>query len=531
MLKLSPDSLDWALTHIEKQGDTDIFPQPFEYEAIRFRWDDPGPDPRKPKPTIRDFLSKQDIHSWTVRPFRRCLSPKHRFGFRVSTQLDPLDAIFFTALLYDIGEDIESVRIAATEEIVHSYRFKPDSNGRLFDPAYTYGSFVERSRELSESCEWVVVADIADFFPRIYSHPLENALATCTSKSDHATAIKKLIGQWNYRVSYGIPVGPAVSRLLSELVISDVDAALLSEGQEFCRFSDDYRIFCADERSAYEALAILARTLFENHGLTLQQIKTRILTKDHFKELNDRSEGGEERKSLSERFKELLVEIGITDWYEPIEYDELPAPLQKKIDSLNLVGLLEEQMDAEFGIDVGLCQFALRRLAQLDDDDAVEKVLDGIVHLYPVFRDVMAYLMAMRGLDETRKHELGGKLLSLVDDSVVGHLEYHRLWLFHIFTQGREWDNEDCFVDLLNRYRDEFSTRELILALGRAHQSHWFKLMKREFHQFRTWERRAFLAAASCLPGDEGKFWYQSVSAGLDELERAIVDWVRANPF
>ena len=39
MLKLRNDSLEWALKHIENYGDTDIFPVPFEYEAIRYLWD------------------------------------------------------------------------------------------------------------------------------------------------------------------------------------------------------------------------------------------------------------------------------------------------------------------------------------------------------------------------------------------------------------------------------------------------------------------------------------------------------------
>ena len=99
-LRLSPDSLDWALTHIESYGDTDVFPIPFEYQAIRNSWDE-----------LRDYLSRIDLLNWTTRPLRRCLSPKHRFGFRVSTQLDPLDQIIYTSLVYELGDDIEAVRI------------------------------------------------------------------------------------------------------------------------------------------------------------------------------------------------------------------------------------------------------------------------------------------------------------------------------------------------------------------------------------------------------------------------------------
>ena len=71
MLRLQEDTLDWALTHIEKCGDTDIFPIPFEFEAIRFDWDS----------TIKPWLKNVDMLQWQFRPHRRCLSPKHRFVF------------------------------------------------------------------------------------------------------------------------------------------------------------------------------------------------------------------------------------------------------------------------------------------------------------------------------------------------------------------------------------------------------------------------------------------------------------------
>jgi hypothetical protein len=35
---LQPDSLAWALAHVRRYDDTDIFPLPFEYEAIAHDW-------------------------------------------------------------------------------------------------------------------------------------------------------------------------------------------------------------------------------------------------------------------------------------------------------------------------------------------------------------------------------------------------------------------------------------------------------------------------------------------------------------
>jgi hypothetical protein len=96
MLKLGATSLDWALAHVKGFGDTPIFPKPFEFDAMAHCWND----------GLRDWVSTQDIETWTPRPYRRCLSPKQRYSFRVSTQLDPLDALVFAAIVRDSGEDL-----------------------------------------------------------------------------------------------------------------------------------------------------------------------------------------------------------------------------------------------------------------------------------------------------------------------------------------------------------------------------------------------------------------------------------------
>lgn len=533
-LRIQPASLDWALKHIETLGDTDIFPVPFEFQAIREWWNaNPSPIGPKQRVVVRDWLASLDLLNWVARTPRRCLSPKHHFGFRASTQLDPLDALIYTALVYELGDDLEAARIPAGDNIVHSYRFSPDTDGRMFDQEFGYDSFRTRAIELASSvgCEWVVVADIADFYPRLYSHPLENALAAATTKSGHLTVIKKMLSSWNHSVSYGIPVGPAASRLLAEVAINDVDAALLGESLRHVRFVDDFRIFTSSERDAYSALAFLANTLFENHGLTLQQHKTYIQPAPEFLEDNELGEAGQERRSLSDRFESILDKLGVSGWYEPIDYDGLPKQLQAEIDALNLRDLLEEHINATDPLDPLIVRFILRRLSQLDDSSATDVVFGNMKRLYPVFKDAIGYVTAMRSLDATDKHELGLKLLNLIDDDVVGHLEYHRAWILATFANNADWNNSDRFIPVYNRYPDPFTRRDIMLALGRANRGEWFKARKRSIGELAHWEKRAFLAAASCLPGDEATHWYQSLAPQLDELEKIVVDWARRHPF
>lgn len=120
MLKLKKRSLDWALKHAVRFGDTDVFPHQFEFEAIKHDWKD-----------ISKFLVSEDIHNWKTRPLRSLLSPKSRYGFRIITQLDPLDFLIFAALVYEIGGDLEAHRVPVRDKIVYSHRFNPDSDGRM----------------------------------------------------------------------------------------------------------------------------------------------------------------------------------------------------------------------------------------------------------------------------------------------------------------------------------------------------------------------------------------------------------------
>jgi len=275
----------------------------------------------------------------------------------------------------------------------------------------------------------------------------------------------------------------------------------------------------------------LANVLFEIHGLTLQQNKTHILPVADFIERYLETGSKKEKTSLTQRFREILEDIGIEDPYEEIDYDELDSEIQEKIDSLNLRGILEEQISLGADLNLNITGFVLRRLSQINDLDGLEIVLGNIGILYPVFKEVLAYFTAIRKVDAEYRQKVGKFLLSLIEDSVVGHLEYHKCWIINTFTKDREWDNQDEFVTIYNNNNDEFSHRESVLAIGRAGQDHWFKARKRTVFQFGPWEKRAFLAAASCLPKEEAHYWYSSIYGQLDILEKSIVDWAKANPF
>jgi hypothetical protein len=522
MLFLQNNSLDWALSHVLHYGDTDVFPVPFEYAAIEHDWT-----------AVKASLAGVDILQWTTRPQRILLSPKARNGFRVITQLDPLDFLVFASLVQEIAIDLEARRIPTGENRVFSYRTALQADGQLFSPEIGYRQFLEAcQRKLADNpgVLFVATTDISDFYARIYHHRLENALHTASGRTNHVRAIMRLLSGWNGTETFGIPIGSAPSRLLAEITLADVDEALLAAGVDFIRFNDDYRIFADTYERGYRAITFLAETLYRNHGLNLQPQKTEVLTSIQFRDRYLVTPLDRELNSLHARFEALATELGLADWYEPIEYDDLEEDQKEAIDSLNLAELFREEL-AQNEPELPIIRFVLRRLSQLGDSGLVNDIFANLDKLHPVLPDICRYVQSLRHLDAPGRSALGARMLALLSGSVVSELPYHRMWILDLFVHSREWDNEARFFALYATESDPACRRNLILAMGRAHQAHWFQSQWRTLFDQPHWPRRALLAGASCMSVDARRHWYRSVEPQLDTLELAVMRWARQNPF
>lgn len=522
MLTLQANSLDWALDHALRFGDTDVFPPIFEYEAIQKDW-----------ARLRDWLNSQDILEWQVRPHRTLLSPKAKFGFRVITQLDPLDFLLFAATIREIASDIENNRVTVDQNIVFSYRVLIGADGQIFDPSVGYENFLTQARDLlrDDSINFVATTDIADFYSRIYHHRLDNALQSATNRQSHVQAIMRLLAGWNGTETFGIPVGNAPSRLLAEITLADVDEALLANRVRFIRYNDDYRIFTQTYSEAYRHLAFLADVLYRNHGLTLQPQKTTIFEREIFIHRFFSTPEDVEFDSLRSGFNHLISELNLTDRYETINYGDLTEEQKELVDSLNLIQLFRNELETDRESDLNLIRFILRRMAQLGDTSIIDDVLDNLDVLHPAFPDIIQYFKRLNNLSVEERSRIGSRILDLLNDSIISELDYHRMWALDLFTHSTEWNNQDRFFKLLVSARDTLSKRQIILAMGRASQRHWFQSQWRSLFDEPHWSRRALLAAASCMPPDARKHFYRSVKPRLDHLEIAVMKWAKENPF
>lgn len=211
------DAATRAIRNIIRHGDTDIFPYPFE--TLMFR-------DKEPECIAVLESMNNEFDDWiTSRPPEvfESLSQIGYTGFRWASQIEPFWNAYYLALVISIADEIESVRVAPDENTVFSYRYDwQEDDAKLFRDS-TWYSYRRFAIEESQNCEFVVVTDIADFYPRIYHHRVENALRRLSGIEDVPKRLTSLLMQFSRNVSYGLSIGGPASRILSELALSDVD--------------------------------------------------------------------------------------------------------------------------------------------------------------------------------------------------------------------------------------------------------------------------------------------------------------------
>jgi hypothetical protein len=512
-MKLQDASLDAALSHLEKFGDTDLLPNAFEIEAIRFSW-----------PTIKAHLAAIDINNYTSRTSRRCLAPKGKYSFRVVTQLDPLDAILWTALVIEMGAGIEKRRPSVRSGRVHSHRFDAKlTDGRLYLREWNYSSFRAAGLKLAGSGQYshVVCTDIADFYPRLYLHPLENSLAE-SGNVEAAKAMAKLVKSSNLLSSYGLPVGVDAARLLSEATIIDIDELLAHKALTYIRYSDDFQFFAKSETEAQIVLADFARNLYEMHGLTLQVGKTAILP---IKNYIDRY--GESEQDAVDKSERARIQAAVDLHGEYGEQIELSEDEVEALAGLNLFEMLAEQLGRDHP-DLAMCRLLLSRIALAGLVDTEGLLLANVLRIPSLVPGIAQALASQRHPADDFTADSEGELFALADRDSLGFLEFTRSWALSRLIHPNLTVRIPPLNNLYEKCSDTWTRREVMLLLARRKASAWFRSKRHEFQGMNPWERRAFLLGAVHLSGDESKFFLKSVGSSLDPLEKAVVTWAQA---
>ena len=156
-------------------------------------------------------------------------------------------------------------------------------SGRMI---YEYLELAEKDL-LAESYKYnfLLKTDIKNFYPSIYTHAIAWALHTKEKIRNGneknlrycGNIFDVLIQYSNDRKTNGIPIGPALSDLISEIILSSVDILvskkLKKEDFIAARYKDDYFFLIHNEDQAKRILKVLQNT-FKQFNLFINEEKT-----------------------------------------------------------------------------------------------------------------------------------------------------------------------------------------------------------------------------------------------------------------
>jgi RNA-directed DNA polymerase len=141
-------------------------------------------------------------------------------------------------------------------------------------------------REIHEGREWIVDADLKDFFGSVDHEKLLILVAQRIADGRVLRLIRAFLKAGSYGegrlfpTERGTPQGGVVSPLLSNVLLTPFDKEMRRKGYQLTRYADDWLLTC---RSAAEARAglLAASGVLEKLGVRINRQKTRIVHVRH----------------------------------------------------------------------------------------------------------------------------------------------------------------------------------------------------------------------------------------------------------
>ncbi|HAZ13264.1 MAG: hypothetical protein A2X86_00450 [Bdellovibrionales bacterium GWA2_49_15] len=500
---LSAASLEWAMNHITKFGDTDIFPVPFEYIAIKNRW-----------VSIKQHLETLDFAEYQPKNTFNLLVPKKN-GYRVARQLDPIDNIMMLAAIHEIAPILEKSR--SEDTVACSYRIEIDSENFKMYRDDGWKMFYQISQKLAKKNKHVLTLDIADFYNQIYLHGVHNQLESAGVNIVRATSIENFLINLNAKKSVGLPVGPVFSIILAEMVLNDLDYFIKQLGFDYVRYVDDIRIFCGNSNQAERILHDVSEYLYSSLRLTLQTHKVKKLTTKKFLESNLYDPEEKKEEKYLDALKEKVTETGYGATEEDIE-DEHGFELESES--------LQQVFDHCLSLsshEIGYFKALLRLATKGRIRSILDTVLTNLELLMPVYRDVIKYLLAVE--NDGCKNKIEAAVLGIMKMGCYKKLPYQRAWShYYYFSPKQRFDASDQFEAV-----KQVSKRDFMLLLAEHGKDHkaLFMPYKENWQNFSAPERRAIIYASKILPTTERKIWLKNVEASTgDFFEKEIARYM-----
>lgn len=522
MARVKENHLEWALKHLQRYSHSDFYPRIFEFAAISHNWQQ-----------VKEFILSLDLDNYYPKSPMINLAQKPNGTFRIAHQLDPIDSIIYTALVRELCETIENYRIPESVKIACSYRIKPDLEGSFFPRETGWDVFISRSNELAKKYEsgYVIVADITDFYNQIYTHRIRNLIeeAGKGTLDEQARVMENFLFSLNKETSRGIPVGPAPSVILAELIMANIDNKILTYTDDFVRYVDDIRIFFANREDAVFVLHELTQHLYSYHRLVLSGEKTNIHPMKKFREEFLRNEEKEENAVIMAKADEMAHEkidelLDFVTPYDSFDYDEEYEKALAEIMDEEKFHLLSDTYHELFEqsisppIDFILIRHILRKSARYRIRKLVSLVLDNFERMLPVIREVVIYLNAVINDEIISVHN---KKFDTIISAHYMRMPFVNLWVSHLLQNQRL-----SRINLPVNYERIQSIRGKALIALRRQDTTWVRDFRDNIDVLGPWDKRAVLYSSSILPSDEITHWVRAAAASGDIVDKSISSYI-----
>jgi hypothetical protein len=510
----SEDSFNWSISHILKFGDTDIFPVPFEYSIFHNQWND-----------VLSFLKSLDLANIELEASNFMMIPKHYQGFRAATQLDPIDCLLYTAMVYEMSSHIENSRIPIDQKISCSYRIDPKPTGDFFIKDSGWNDFHDKSEEYIENeCEYVLIADISDFYNQVSHHRIQNALSSFGISENTSKVAERLLSNINsVHHSRGVPVGPSASILLTEACLDDVDDFLIRKGLRHTRYVDDFRIFCKDYEEALTSLELLSGYLYTSHRLSLQSSKTKILKKETFKAKDLFNPELEENNKRTEKILELFYSKSTSYEFTHTELGETDEDVD---DEEILIEILQDILEKDF-INLGYTRYLLRKATQLQSDVLVQGLIDNIEKFIPVFRDLILYFIKVHS--PTNNEIIAEKLEYIYNTSPYKNIPFLQYWILTAYATEKNLCDGEKAMRMAEK-SDVIISERMQALIAKTHGiTDWVRSKKEIWKNYSPWAQRAIIWSSTALSSDERKHWLRSLKNYPNHSIKFIAQYLLSN--
>lgn len=512
-MKLNKDSLTWAIKHLLKLSDTDLFPRPFELDVIAELGENG-----------LNILESIDLGNYNPGPSRRFIVPKDDLSYRVATQLDPLDSIMLAAIIKQYGSNIELRRRSLKEKSVFSYRFKPDEHGYFYNQDYSWNLFWKNCYINSKKHSHAVILDVSDYYNQIYHHTIENQLGESNFPNQVIKWVMKLIESTTAKVSRGIPVGPHSTHIIAEASFIPIDNSLSARGYKFCRFVDDIIIFADSKNEARTIILDVANILDKQQRLILQKQKTKILTSN---ELRKHSKEMVEDRPINDFEKDLLTIIKKYSQGNPYAVVYLGKISEDDLKQFNkeIIEKIFEDYLKEEDPDFIRLRWFIRRLSQIGHPAAVDYCIKNLDSMIPALSDICHYFVSVCNKQTIDWATIGKDLLTILDHEIIKSNEFFQISIYSLFNRRPELNHIN---KLIKRYSavSPHLRREIILSCYKNQDADWIRELKEQYSSMDSWNKRAYLISSSILPSEERRFFLKAVKRE-DKLEELLIQWAK----